>query len=124
MDGTLKENESVRAQDFLSVSCYRILPQAHSSECRHQVYGDDGDLHLCHINPAETAHIYGRCGVLFFLIWQEGRRNLQAEAHGPGDIGLPLGAEEHEHPHKTAEEHPIRVQANSAGNAGSHGNKD
>lgn len=52
------------------------------------------------------------------------RRDLQAEAHGPGHVGLPLGAEEHEHAHETTEEHPVRVQADSAGNAGSHGNKD
>lgn len=30
--------------------------------------------------------------------------NSQAEAEGPGHVGLPVGAEEHEHPDETAEE--------------------
>lgn len=52
MDGTLKENESVCVTDFLHLYCYRGLPQAHSSKCGHEVYDDDGDLHLCHVDPA------------------------------------------------------------------------
>lgn len=52
MDGTLKENESVCVTDFLHMYCYRALPQGHSSKRRHQVYDDDGDLHLRHVDPA------------------------------------------------------------------------
>lgn len=57
--GTLKENESVCVTDFLHLSCYRALPQAHSSEGRHQVYDDDGDLHLRHVDPAQTPQAHG-----------------------------------------------------------------
>lgn len=98
---------------------YRAFPQAHSSERRHHVYDDDGELHLRHVNPAETPHVY-----CTFTRTQTGAGgHSQAKAHGPRHVGLPVGAEEHEHPHETAEEHPVRVLAYPAGNAGSHGNK-
>lgn len=59
MEGTLKENESVSVRGFLHLSCYRALPQAHSSKRRHQVDDDDGDLHLRHVDPAKTPHVRG-----------------------------------------------------------------
>lgn len=129
MDGTLNENESVcvcvRVADFLRVCCYHALPQAHSSDRRHQVHDDDGDLHLRHVDPAWTPHVHGGAEQVRLEIKKNKKsNNLQAKAHCPGHVGLPLGAEEHEHPHETTEEHPVRVQAYSAGNARSHGNKD
>lgn len=39
--------------------------------------------------------------------------DLQAKVEGPGHVGLPVGAEEHEHPDETAEEYPVGVQSNS-----------
>lgn len=59
MDGTLKENESVSVTGFLHLYCYRALPQAHSSKRWYQVYDDDGDLHLRHVNPAKTPYVRG-----------------------------------------------------------------
>lgn len=56
--------------------------------------------------------------------WHNRRCNLQAKAHCPRHVGLPLGTEEHEHSHETTEEHPVRVQTYSTGNTRSHGNKD
>lgn len=35
--------------------------------------------------------------------------DLQAKAEGPGHVGLPVGAEEHEHPNETTEENPVGV---------------
>lgn len=35
--------------------------------------------------------------------------DLQAKAQGPGHVGLPVGAEEHEHPNETTEENPVCV---------------
>jgi len=50
--------------------------------------------------------------------------DLQAEAEGPGHVGLPVGAEEDEHPDEPAEEDPVRVSSDATGNTRSHGNKD
>lgn len=33
--------------------CYRGLPKAHSSESRHHIHDNDGDLHLCHVDPVK-----------------------------------------------------------------------
>lgn len=35
--------------------------------------------------------------------------DLQAEAQGPWHVGLPVRAEEHEHPNEATEENPVRV---------------
>lgn len=48
----------------------------------------------------------------------------QAKAQGPGHVGLPVGAEEHEHPNETTEEDPVWVQSYSTWNAWPHSNKD
>lgn len=50
--------------------------------------------------------------------------DLQAEAEGPGHVGLPVGTEEHEHPDETTEEYPVIVSSYSTWNACSHSNKD
>lgn len=35
--------------------------------------------------------------------------DVQAKVEGPRHVGLPVGAEEHEHPDETAEEYPVGV---------------
>lgn len=72
----------------------RSLPETNASKSCHQIHGDDGELHLCHID--------------------------QAKAEGPRHVRLPVSAEEHKHADKTREKNPVWVSSYSTRNTRSH----